>query len=322
MAFRFVPPQPIPYQVNTLISGRIDDALAALDAVTQGQGNREAHIHRVRRRCKQSRALARLMRPSLGKAFRPFNESVRDAARLLSAARDEHVLATTLADLDDIEPFDLTLPDGSAPKTTEASSPSLQHPADPASEAAALLRHAQSLLQQWELPDGFEPIALGLERTYRLGQEWLGTARSTPDADAMHEWRKHAKDLWYQLRLIEPFAPRALQPMRRHAGTLGEDLGDHNDLSVLLDRLEALRQYHSPANTDRPQAEHIDTATIDSGGIDTATIDHAILRATTEQQRLRRRTLRSGADLFAEPVEVFVARLWAYWDTLMAWGPE
>ncbi|MCQ9933930.1 CHAD domain-containing protein, partial [Staphylococcus aureus] len=55
----------------------------------------------------------------------------------------------------------------------------------------------------------------------------------------LHEWRKRVKDHWYQARLLRPIWPAIMDPHVAAADTLGEILGQVNDLAVLRDRLEA-----------------------------------------------------------------------------------
>ena len=62
---------------------------------------RDKGIHDCRRRLKKLRALLRLVRPAIGeKAFHKHNSALRDAALLLSGARDLFVLEETLTSLE------------------------------------------------------------------------------------------------------------------------------------------------------------------------------------------------------------------------------
>jgi CHAD domain-containing protein len=64
-------------------------------------------------------------------------------------------------------------------------------------------------------------------------------ARAAPEPDALHEWRKRAKDHWYQARLLKPIWPAMMEPHIAAADDLGEWLGLINDLAVFRDRIEA-----------------------------------------------------------------------------------
>ena len=53
----------------------------------------------------------------------------------------------------------------------------------------------------------------------------------------MHEWRKRVKDLWYHLRLLHDVWPAALAGPEQEAHALSDLLGDHHDLTVLIEEL-------------------------------------------------------------------------------------
>ena len=53
----------------------------------------------------------------------------------------------------------------------------------------------------------------------------------------MHEWRKRAKDLWYDLRILCDAQPEALAKSVEWADELAGGLGDHHDLAVLREDL-------------------------------------------------------------------------------------
>jgi CHAD domain-containing protein len=58
-------------------------------------------------------------------------------------------------------------------------------------------------------------------------------AAADPGAEALHEWRKRAKDLWYHLRILEAALPPSLAGSIERADRLADTLGDHHDLTVL-----------------------------------------------------------------------------------------
>jgi CHAD domain-containing protein len=77
---------------------QLDDALSLL-------GDERARdpakaVHEARKDLKKARAVLRLARPALrSKAYRRENGALRDAGRLMSAARDADVLVTTMEGL-------------------------------------------------------------------------------------------------------------------------------------------------------------------------------------------------------------------------------
>ena len=53
-----------------------------------------------------------------------------------------------------------------------------------------------------------------------------------------HAWRKRVKDVWYQLRILQPLNRTVLEEMAHDAEILGELLGSEHDLDFLRTRLE------------------------------------------------------------------------------------
>ena len=89
-------------------------------------------------------------------------------------------------------------------------------------------------VDDWPLErDSFEALADGLERTYRRGRRGSERRRPSPSAEALHEWRKRVKDLWYHHTLLRELWPPVMQRVGDEAHELGDRLGDDHDLVVL-----------------------------------------------------------------------------------------
>src|SRR6185369_4040640 len=80
---------------------------------------------------------------------------------------------------------------------------------------------------------GWSTLGPGLRRTYRSGRDAFLAARRTPTAAGLHEWRKQAKYLAHQLRMLEPIWPARLARLGRQAKRLSDQLGKDHDLAVL-----------------------------------------------------------------------------------------
>ncbi len=309
MAFRIDPPQSTQSQVQRLAADRIDNALEHLSKIgTADDSAAAAHVHAVRRRCKQVRALARLVHPALGDDFAPFNLAVRDAARALAPARNAHVSEQLLRALDTTERDD-TASGKATPDDVRTDI------GDAVDNARDLLRTAGRLAAAWELPDGFAAFAGGLERTYRRGRAGLDATRTDPTADHLHEWRKDVKDLWYQLRLLEPIAPSMLGPLIEQIDMLGEDLGHHHDITLLIEGLETERRHVKKRRRKHPDQ-------VPDAARALADIDLATDRAEAALHHLGRSAIRTGATIYAERPAHFISRLGAYWDITADAGPE
>ena len=62
-----------------------------------------------------------------------------------------------------------------------------------------------------------------------------GRLRSAPTVEALHEWRKRVKDLWYQHTLLRELWPPVMQAVGSEAHQLANRLGDDHDLATLAD---------------------------------------------------------------------------------------
>lgn len=264
----------------------------------------ERAVHDVRKRCKEVRSVARLVRPSLGDDFDRFHEAIRDASNTLAPIRDAHAMLATFDDLrvhtdrlDDTRLDPVRLPQAEA---AAAASREVRERDERLERARTLLLAGRPCISSWNLPDGFDAFGAGLDRTYRRGRRALRRARAKPTDERMHEWRKAVKDLWYQTRLIELGAPSVLASAIANLDALAEALGDDHDLAVLVQRLG-----------DDPDL---------FGG--ERLVGHARRLAQIQQDDLRRRAFRLGATIYAERPAAFRARMEWYWTCTVERGPE
>lgn len=255
--------------------------------------DRAAAIHDARKDMKKMRAVLRLVRGDLGKkTFRDENRRYRDAARLLSGARDADVLIDTVESLapdypEGAPPLDALLSDLRSRR--DLSDAENETGDGQLKEAAAAIEHGAGLIDGWTLDrSDWDLFEKGLRRTYRDGRRAMNTCESEPSDEAFHEWRKRVKDLWYQLRLLRSAWSGPLKSQAAETGRLGEILGDHNDLSVLIGELDG-----------RP-----------AGGP-----DYSALRELAEvrQADLLREAIPLGHRIYAESPAEFVKRIGAYW---------
>jgi CHAD domain-containing protein len=100
LAYVFDPATRLSRDVRRVARERLDDAVETLDQLSEGDASTiEEGVHDVRKRCKEVRALARLVRGPLGNEFERFNVTVRDAADVLAPIRDAQAVLATLDDL-------------------------------------------------------------------------------------------------------------------------------------------------------------------------------------------------------------------------------
>lgn len=76
-------------------------------------------------------------------------------------------------------------------------------------------------------------IAPCLKKTYAQGRDACQRALRQPAPEHLHDWRKRAKDLWYQLDFLCPEWPPKTKKMLDLLEKLSEQLGDDHDLVLL-----------------------------------------------------------------------------------------
>jgi CHAD domain-containing protein len=284
--------------VRRIATGRADSAIDHLRGDVDDDF--AAAVHEARKDLKKLRSVLRLVRDPLGdEVYRAENDRYRDAAQLLSGARDAEVKLETLAALE--ERFDGRLPrPGLAPLLNglEGEREALSNPASlsdgddfSVTDAANRIEQGHDAIAEWELDgEGFELIADGLRRSYGRGRNRFQDTKDDPSAENVHEWRKRVKDLWYHLRIVQNARPNKLKKVRDRAHDLSDLLGDHHDLAVLREDAEG-------------RAGLLRRETLDS-------LDELIEQ---RQAELLDDALAVGEKLYAEKPKKLVARIEGYW---------
>ncbi len=293
MAYRLKHKEGAADGLRRVARGRIEKAGERLQDV--GDEELADAIHGARKDLKKVRAVLRLLREELGrKRYKAENRRYRDAARLLAESRDAEVKLQTLRALG--EYAGTGFPASAALAWRQALEADRDRVAAARGEAATRIERARAAIE--EAGDGVSRRPLGndswrllepgLDRTYRDGREALARAQAEGSAEDVHEFRKRAKDLWYQLRLLHGAWPGLLEPTAEQAHALADLLGDHHDLAVLAGDLEG----RAEAVASREDFETLIEA---------------------RQAELLEAALELGERLYAEKPKHFLRRLHAYW---------
>ncbi|HEY4375694.1 MAG TPA: CHAD domain-containing protein, partial [Acidimicrobiales bacterium] len=157
--------------------------------------------------------------------------------------------------------------------------------------AAGLERTAHRLGRAKARHTGWDAFGPGVRRTYAQGAKALAALGDHPSDEALHTFRKRAKDLWYQLRLLEPTWPAVLGSLVAVAAELASALGDDHDLAVL--------------------AAVLDDHDLDLRGKVRRRIGALV---TEERARLQATARTIGARLYADHPDAWEARLNAWWS--------
>jgi CHAD domain-containing protein len=228
-SYRLGAGEPLPDGIGRIALGRIDHALDELRG--KNGSSPEDAVHEARKDMKKMRSLLRLARGELGESvFARENVFFRDTARELAAVRDDDVLLETLGKLD--------LPPGEGWEIRKLVQAHRAEGGDGRETAVrgvvTMLQEARGRVSEWPLErDSFEAIADGLERTYRRGRRELRGARSEPSVEALHEWRKRVKHLWYHHTILRRLWPPAMTAFAEEAHELSNLLGDDHDLAMV-----------------------------------------------------------------------------------------
>jgi len=155
-------------------------------------------------------------------------------------------------------------------------------------QAIPQLERVEARLLKWPLEGlTWKQVCGAVCKIYKLGQRGLAKTINDLDPENFHAWRKRVKDLWYQLRILQPLDRVVLTEMAHDAEILGELLGSEHDLAFLWARLEK---------------ESGDEALRD----ELAQLEKLIRK---RGKRLRTNALELGRRFYAEPAKAFAKRI-------------
>lgn len=275
---------------------RARERLADTDSPVDGR------IHDARKRFKEIRALLRMLRGPLGETAATEGRQMRDAARELASARDAAAVIESLQKLAALR----RLPRGTPARALRMLKRRQEAPGIDLEQLALRTIEAvdaiESRLATWpSLPDSFDALETGLERTYRSGRRGMHAAVLSGMPEHFHEWRKRVKDQWYQAQLLRNVWPEMTKAWTSSLDDLAKALGDHHDLFVLRGLVAA-----SPE------------------GLGSRRNVVALLDAIAERQcELESEAARLGSRIYAEKPRAWLARirkLWSAWRTEGARG--
>ena len=254
-----------------------------------GQDDAE-HIHDARKALKDARALAKLMTGVIGPPAYDALRELESARRRLGRARDLDVMPDALAGLAGHVESRLIETLGKA-IGVERGKARLAHREIDAAAQVARLRALARAIEGWDLSDvDLFDIARSLRALYRAARRRGKQALASADAHELHELRAAVVDLGHCFAALEPAWPAHFAAFEHEFRRLREQLGKHNDLSVLAD-FATSREDVSPA--------------------DEQVLSRAIDR---RQKRLAKRAERLFDRLFAEKPNALFDRIAAYME--------
>jgi CHAD domain-containing protein len=288
MAFRLKLREPLPEGLKRVFSEQIDSALRMCEKPARQRG---VTVHEVRKHLKKLRAAMRLAVGEVGKNCHECEDRcVRKIGRLVSDLRDSQVRLQTFVELRDQtakKPEQQLFPRTEELLLLERESFSAAF-AGWQTQAIPQLERVKARLMDWPLEGlTWKQICGAVAKIYRRGQRGLAKTIADPVPENFHEWRKRVKDIWYQLRILQPLNRVVLEEMAHDAEVLGELLGREHDLVFLLARLEK------------------------ESGDEALTGELSQLQKLIGKRckRLRRDALELGRRFYAEPAKAFAKRI-------------
>ncbi|MBO0694708.1 MAG: CHAD domain-containing protein [Verrucomicrobia bacterium] len=288
MGFKLKLREPLPDGLKRVFREQIESALEMCRHPAKQRG---VTVHEVRKHLKKLRAAMRLAVPEVGKDRRAREDRcVRKIGKLVSDLRDAQVRLQTLIQLRDETakgPKDRPFPRIEELLSLERESFSAAF-AGWQKQAIPQLERVEARLLKWPLDDlTWKQICGAVCKIYKRGQRGLEKTIADPEPEKFHAWRKRVKDLWYQLRILQPLNRAVLTEMAHDADVLGELLGREHDLNFLWARLEK---------------ECSDEALRD----ELAQLEKLVRK---RGKRLRTNSLELGRRFYAEPAKAFAKRI-------------
>jgi CHAD domain-containing protein len=199
-------------------------------------------VHEVRKHLKKLRAAMRLAVGAVGKnCHAEEDRCVRNIGRMVSDLRDAQVRLQTFIKLRNKAAKNSgkqCFPRTEELLVLERESFSAAF-AGWQKDAIPQLKDVKARLMAWPLDHlNWKQICNAVCKIYRRGQRALATTIDDPEAENFHAWRKRVKDVWYQLRILQPLNRTVLEEMAQDAKVLGELLGPEHDLHFLRARLQ------------------------------------------------------------------------------------
>jgi CHAD domain-containing protein len=263
MGFRLKLREPLPDGLKRVFREQIESALELCRHPAKQRG---VTVHEVRKHLKKVRAAMRLAIPDL---------------------RDAQVRLQTLIQL-----RDETAKGNHFPRIEELLS--LERESFSAAfagwqkQAIPQLERAEVRLSKWPLGGlTWKQVCGAVAKIYKRGQRGLSKTINDPEPENFHAWRKRVKDLWYQLRILQPLNRMVLTEMAHDAEVLGELLGSEHDFDFLWARLEK-------ESTDEALRDEL------------AQLEKLIRK---RGKRLRTNALELGRRFYAEPAKAFAKRI-------------
>jgi CHAD domain-containing protein len=285
--------------VQRIICRQIEAAICASNAKQNGKGS---PVHETRKHLKKARAALRLTAGEIGRdVWKREHRCLQKVGRLISDVRDAEVRLQTVRQLREFARGKKR----SFRETEELLAFELDSFLAAFSEwpeeAKQRLSQVLDRLRAWPLDDlRCKQLRKSVQTTYKRGRKALKAAIEKTSTKNLHTFRKRAKELGYQLRILQPLTPAVFKELNDELKTIGQYLGQIHDLAFVAERIASM-------GSARKQGDRILNALIDS-----------------REKELERAAIALGERFYAEPPRQFARRLSQYffeWELAKARCP-
>ena len=284
--------------IRRIVCHQIEAAIRASSAEQNGKGS---PVHETRKHLKKARSALRLAAGEIDPdIWKREDRCLRKVGQLISEVRDAEVRLQTVRQLrefargkkrsfretEDLLAFELDSFLAAFSEWPE--------------EAKQRLTQALDRIQAWPL-DGLscKQLRKRVQKTYKRGRKALKAAIEKASTKNLHTFRKRAKELWYQLRILRPLAPPVFRELNDELKAIGQYLGQVHDLAFVAERLSSI-------GSARKRGDRILHALVDS-----------------RENELERTAIALGERFYAERPRQFARRVSQYfseWELAKAHG--
>jgi CHAD domain-containing protein len=275
--------------IQRVVCHEIERAIRASGGEQNGKGS---PVHETRKHLKKARSALRLAAAKIDPdVWKREDRCLRKVGQLISEVRDAEVRLQTVRQLREFARGKKR----SFRETEELLAFELDSFLAAFSEwpeeAKQQLTQALDRIRAWPL-DALRRKQLRkcVQKTYKRGRKALKAAIEKTSTKNLHTFRKRAKELWYQLRILRPLAPAVFRELNDELRTIGQYLGQVHDLAFVAERLSSI-------SSVRKHGDRILNALIDS-----------------REKELARTALALGERFYAERPRQFAQRISQYFS--------
>lgn len=285
--------------IQRIVCRQVENAIRASSAEQNGKGS---PVHETRKHLKKARSALRLASGEIErKVWKREDRSLSKVGQLISEVRDAEVRLQTVRQLREFSRGRKR----SFRETEELLAFELDSFLAAFSEwpeeAKQMLTQTLDRIRAWPLDDlRCGHLRKCVQKTYKRGRQALEAAIKKTSTKNLHAFRKRAKELGYQLRILRPLAPAVFQELNDELKAIGQYLGQVHDLAFVAERLSSI-------GSVRKQGDRTLNALIES-----------------REKELERTAIALGERFYAERPRQFarrISRYFAEWELTKARCP-